>query len=183
MTSSLIWFNADKKKSSGQQCVVFSFRENVTTHIGLEQRMRAISHKWYTRPQSILSLGQSALPHIRFTRYTNTIAVSHADSLPYRPVIKDFLYCSVLHFHMTVSFSNCLFFMYSWRHDIISVLKVFDLEFVSLMLGNNLYCVYSCKTVGVLVIYMYVLPADTMETYLYILINNIFTAFLYKYSW
>lgn len=46
-----------------------------------------------------------------------------------------------------------------------------------------LYCAYLCKTIGVLVIYVYVLPADTMETYLYILINNIFTAFLYKYSW
>jgi len=64
----------------------------------------------------------------------------------------------------------------------ISVLKVFDLELVSLMLENNICIVYSCKTIGVLVIYMCVLPADTKETYLYILIN-IFTAFLYKYSW
>lgn len=31
--------------------------------------------------------------------------------------------------------------------------------------------------------YMYNLPAYTKDTYLYILINTIFTAFLYKYSW
>lgn len=56
-----------------------------------------------------------------------------------------FLNCSVLHFliHMTVHTVTqqlyfLLFFMYSWRHDIIAVLKVCDLELVSLMLGKNI---------------------------------------------